>query len=168
LSHGAAGVEELPPGDDGRPRILPADRASWRALLAGTHDEQRSMRLLTPRKPGSGWSGANKVRIERLEAAGLMTPAGRARIDAARADGSWTTLDEVEALTVPDDLAAAFAEHPGSAQQWEGFPRSARRAILEWIVHAKRPETRARRVAETAEKAAHGERANQWIPPDRR
>jgi uncharacterized protein YdeI (YjbR/CyaY-like superfamily) len=66
---------------------------------------------------------------------------------------------------VPPDLAVAFDQHPGSAQVWESFPRSAKRALLEWIVQAKRPETRARRVRETAEKAARGERANQWPAP---
>ena len=61
-------------------------------------------------------------------------------------------------------LAAAFGEHPGSREQWDGFPPSARRAILEWIVQAKRAPTRASRVAETARRAAQGERANQWRP----
>jgi uncharacterized protein YdeI (YjbR/CyaY-like superfamily) len=83
-------------------------------------------------------------------------------VAAARADGSWSKLDDVEDLVVPSDLAAAFVEHPGSADEWEAFPRSAKRGILEWIVQAKKPETRAKRVAETAELAARRERANQW------
>lgn len=70
-------------------------------------------------------------------------------------------LDEVEDLVVPDDLSAAFDRHPGSRTKWDGFPRSPRRGILEWIVQAKRPETRAKRVEETARLAALGERANQ-------
>ena len=64
----------------------------------------------------------------------------------------------------PPDLDAAFAAHPGSREQWDAFPRSARRAILEWIVQARTEPTRAKRIAETAEKAAAGERANQWRP----
>jgi uncharacterized protein YdeI (YjbR/CyaY-like superfamily) len=67
-------------------------------------------------------------------------------------------LDAVEDLIVPADLAAAFDDHPGAREQWDGFPRSLRRAALEWIVQAKRPETRARRVTETARLAARGER----------
>ena len=63
---------------------------------------------------------------------------------------------------MPDDLAAAFAAVPGSREQWEAFPRSARRGILEWIVQAKTAPTRAKRIADTAEQAGRGERADQW------
>jgi uncharacterized protein YdeI (YjbR/CyaY-like superfamily) len=88
-----------------------------------------------------------------------MTPAGQAMIDAAKADGSWTLLDSVEDLIVPDDLAAAFDAHPGSREHWESFPRSPRRAMLVWLVEAKKSQTRAQRVAEIAEQAALGRRA---------
>jgi uncharacterized protein YdeI (YjbR/CyaY-like superfamily) len=127
-------------------------------------DERRTMLWFAPRKPGSGWSRPNKQRVERLLAAGLMAPAGRAVVERAQADGSWALLDAVEDLVVPDDLAAALAAHPPAAESWDAFPRSVRRGILEWIVQAKRPETRAERVRETAEKAQLGERANQWRP----
>ena len=127
-------------------------------------DAERTMLWFAPRKRGSGWARTNKERIERLTAAGLMAPAGQAVIDAAKADGSWGLLDDVENLVVPDDLAAAFAAHPPAQQHWDAFPRSVRRAILEWIVQAKRAETRANRVAEAAVKAQVNERANQWRP----
>jgi uncharacterized protein YdeI (YjbR/CyaY-like superfamily) len=127
-------------------------------------DAERTMLWFAPRKRGSGWARTNKERIERLTAAGLMAPAGQAVIDAAKADGSWTLLDDVENLVVPDDLAAAFAAHPPAREHWDAFPRSARRATLEWIVQAKRAETRAKRVAEAAEKAQVNERANEWRP----
>lgn len=127
-------------------------------------DERRTMLWFAPRKPGSGWSRPNKQRVERLLAAGLMAPAGRAVVERAQADGSWALLDAVEDLVVPDDLAAALAAHPPAAEHWDAFPRSVRRGILEWIVQAKRPGTRAERIRETAEKAQRGERANQWRP----
>jgi uncharacterized protein YdeI (YjbR/CyaY-like superfamily) len=127
-------------------------------------DERRTMLWFAPRKPGSGWSRPNKQRVERLLAAGLMAPAGRAVVERAQADGSWALLDAVEDLVVPDDLAAALAAHPPAAESWDAFPRSVRRGILEWIVQAKRPGTRAERIRETAEKAQRGERANQWRP----
>ena len=127
-------------------------------------DAERTMLWFAPRKRGSGWARTNKERVERLTVAGLMAPAGQAVIDAAKADGSWGLLDDVENLVVPDDLAAAFAAHPPAQQHWDAFPRSVRRAILEWIVQAKRAETRAKRVAEAAEKAQVNERANQWRP----
>lgn len=134
----------------------------WIDSKGGKVDDDRTRLLMTPRKRGSGWSRPNKERIARLEAAGLMAPAGAAVIAAAKADGAWSRLDDVEDLVVPDDLAAAFERHAGSRQHWDGFPRSARRGILEWIVNAKRADTRARRIEETASRAARGERANQW------
>lgn len=125
-------------------------------------DGQRTMLYFAPRKPGSGWSRLNKERVRRMMEIGAMTQVGQAKIDAAKADGSWTLLDDVENLIVPDDLAAAFAQHPGAAMHWEAFPRSVKRGILEWIQSAKRADTRRRRIDETAEKAARNERANQW------
>ncbi len=122
-------------------------------------DDARTMHWLAPRKPGSGWSRSNKHRINRLEDAGLLADPGRRVIEAAKADGSWALLDDVENLVVPDDLARAFADHPPAADEWESFPRSAKRRTLEWIMRAKRAETRARRIAETARLAAIGERA---------
>jgi uncharacterized protein YdeI (YjbR/CyaY-like superfamily) len=124
----------------------------------------RTMLWFAPRKPGSGWSRPNKARIERLTAAGLIAPAGQALIDAAIADGSWTLLDAVEDLVVPDDLAAAFAARPGSRDTFESFPRSVKRGDLEWIAQAKRPETRAKRVNELADLAAAGHRRAAWQP----
>jgi uncharacterized protein YdeI (YjbR/CyaY-like superfamily) len=151
----------------GRPRlgyeesVEEALAFGWIDSKARTLDDERSMLWFSPRKTGSGWSRPNKKRIVRLESDGRMTAAGRAVIDQAKSDGSWTLLDAVENLEVPDDLGDAFKANPGSRAHWEAFPRSARRAHLEWIVQAKRPETRARRVAEIASRAARGERANQ-------
>jgi len=122
-------------------------------------DDERTMMWFAPRKPGSGWARTNKARVERLTAAGLMAPAGQAVVDAARADGSWTLLDDVEALVVPPDLAAALDAAPPARANFDAFPRSVRRAILLWLVTAKRPATRAVRIATTVEKAARGERA---------
>ncbi|WP_269514847.1 YdeI/OmpD-associated family protein [Brevundimonas subvibrioides] len=137
----------------------------WVDSLPRKLDDQRTMLLMSSRKPGSNWSKANKARIERLEAAGLMHPAGLLKIERARADGSWTALDAVDRLELPADLAMAFDQHPGAAATFATFPPSTRRGILEWIGHAKRPETRAARIADTAGKAARGERANQWRKP---
>ena len=88
-----------------------------------------------------------------------MQPAGRAVIDAAKADGSWTQLDDVEDLIVPPDLAEAFDRRPGSRAQWEGFGKSPRKAMLTWLVTAKRPQTRAARVEKVAAEAAEGRHA---------
>jgi len=156
--------------ETGRPRlsyeeaVLEALAYGWIDSTAGTIDDERSRLWFSPRRRRSGWSRPNKERIRLLESEGRMQPSGRRAIEQAMADGSWALLDSVEDLSVPDDLAVAFDRLPGARARWEAFPRSARRAILEWIAQARRPDTRARRVAETADAAARGERANQWQP----
>jgi uncharacterized protein YdeI (YjbR/CyaY-like superfamily) len=127
-------------------------------------DEQRTMLWFAPRKSGSGWSKLNKDRVERLQTAGLIAEPGLAKIAAAQADGSWHALDAVEALEIPADLAAALAAHPPAEANFAAFPRSAKRGILEWIANARKPNTRARRIQETAKLAAENLRANQWPP----
>ena len=133
----------------------------WVDSTARTLDSERSMMLMTPRKPTSTWARTNKDRVERLLAAGLMQPAGIAAVEAAKANGSWTVLDSVDALEVPDDLAAALDAQPGARAAYEGFSPSNRKMILWWVKSAKRPETRERRIAETARLAAQGIPANQ-------
>lgn len=125
-------------------------------------DDERSLLWFAPRKRGTGWSKPNKQRVEKLLAAGLMAPAGLAKIEAAKADGSWSALDAVEALEIPPDLAAALAATPNAEVYFTAFPRSAKRGILEWISNAKTAETRAKRIEETARLAAENIRANQW------
>lgn len=139
--------------------VLEALRWGWIDSTQRRLDDERSMQRFSPRRPGSGWASTNKARIARLEAEGRLEAPGRAAVERARADGSWTILDAVEALEVPDDLAAAFDVHPGSRDHWESFPPSARRQLLWWVVQARRPDTRRRRITEVAEKAARGERA---------
>jgi uncharacterized protein YdeI (YjbR/CyaY-like superfamily) len=134
----------------------------WVDSLGRAVDAERTSLLYTPRKRGSGWSRPNKQRVARLEEAGLMRPAGRAVVEAAIADGSWTMLDDVEDLVEPPELRALLDADPAARAHWDAFPRSAKRGLLEWIVQARRPETRARRIAETAEAASRGERANEW------
>jgi uncharacterized protein YdeI (YjbR/CyaY-like superfamily) len=129
-------------------------------------DEHRSMLWLAPRKPGSLWSKPNKQRVQRLQSAGLMAAAGQAKVDLAQRDGTWSALDGVEALEVPDDLRRALARHPNAAHHFEAFPRSAKRGILEWILQARRADTRARRIEETACLAEDNVRANQWQRKD--
>lgn len=127
-------------------------------------DDERTLLWMAPRKPRSGWAATNKERVARLIAAGLMHPAGLAKIEAAKQDGSWSALDSATALEVPPDLQQALDANPAAAKNFAAFPPSARRAILEWIGSAKRPETRAKRVEETARLAAENKRANQWRP----
>ena len=128
-------------------------------------DDTHAMLYVAPRTPRSSWSRANKARVERLIDAGAMTPAGLAVVAAARASGRWNALDRVEDGVEPGDLAAALDAVPSARREWDAFPRSARRAILEWLDGARRPETRARRVATVVAEATEGRRANQWRQP---
>lgn len=134
----------------------------WVDSKPGKLDAERSVLWFAPRKSGSRWSGPNKERVERMTAAGLMAPAGLAKVEAAKRDGTWSALDAVEALEVPPDLARALAQRAPAGENFGAFPRSVKRSILEWIVAAKRAETRAKRVEETARLAAENKRANQW------
>jgi uncharacterized protein YdeI (YjbR/CyaY-like superfamily) len=132
----------------------------WIDGLVHTLGDGRQAQLLTPRRTGSGWARSNKDRVERLIASGRMTEAGMKVVGSARADGSWSMQDAAEALIEPDELAAALDAEPEARRQWDAFPRSPRRALIWWVMSAKRPETRGRRVAQIVAEAAQGRRAN--------
>ena len=128
-------------------------------------DEERSLLWFAPRKRGTGWSKLNKERVERLIQQDLMMPAGLAKVEAAKQDGSWNALDAIEALEIPPDLDQALHFYDAASQNFAAFPKSVKRGILEWIASAKKPETRAKRIEETARLAAQNLRANQWRSP---
>jgi uncharacterized protein YdeI (YjbR/CyaY-like superfamily) len=128
----------------------------WIDGKAMTLDDHRYRLLMTPRKAGSGWAKSNKRRVERLAELGLMAPAGIAAVESAKADGSWTLLDDVEALVIPEDLAEALAGDPEARANFQQLSTSARKLALYWIATAKRPETRASRIAQTVSAAAQG------------
>jgi uncharacterized protein YdeI (YjbR/CyaY-like superfamily) len=131
----------------------------WVDSTGGRVDDERGKLYFAPRKPRSVWAATNKARVERLIAEGRMMPAGLAAIERAKANGSWEILDSVERMEVPDDLAAALAAHPPAAANFAAFPPSARKMLLGWLVQARKPETRARRIEEIAESAALNQRA---------
>ena len=91
--------------------------------------------------------------MARLIEQGLMTPAGLAVIEVAKANGTWTAYDAIDELAVPEDLASALAANPAAEQHWHGFSVSVKKGILYFIASAKRPETRAKRIARTVELA---------------
>ena len=131
----------------------------WIDSTARRVDDTRRSMWFAPRRPKSGWAKTNKARVEKLIAAGAMAAPGLAKIEAAKANGSWTALDSAEALEVPDDLAEALAANKKAKLAFDGFPPSARKLILWWIGSAKRPPTRAARIEETVRLAAEGKRA---------
>jgi uncharacterized protein YdeI (YjbR/CyaY-like superfamily) len=132
----------------------------WIDGVTNTLDDGRQAQLLTPRRRGSGWAPSNKERVERLVADGRMTGAGIRVIEAAKADGSWSMQDAAEALIEPPELAAALDANPAARRHWDAFPKSPRRALIWWVMSAKRPETRQRRVTIIVDQASQGRRAN--------
>lgn len=113
-------------------------------------DKETSHQFFSKRKPRSTWSKINKEKVQRLIDNGLMTPAGYESIEIAKQNGSWTVLDEVEELIIPKDLEKAFRKQKGSKDFFLSLSKTVRKMILQWIVLAKRPETRQKRIDETA------------------
>ncbi|MCW2757331.1 MAG: hypothetical protein JWO46_1077 [Nocardioidaceae bacterium] len=132
--------------------VLEALCFGWVDSQAKGVDELRTSITMTPRRTASRWTQPNRDRVVALEDAGLMTDAGRAQIEAAKANGAWDELRPVEALQEPDDLATALDADPAARARWEALSRSARYQHLLRLHDTKRAETRAKRIAEiTAE-----------------
>lgn len=122
----------------------------WIDSIKKKLDEDRTVQFFSKRKPTGTWSKINKEKVERLTADGLMAPAGLACVKAAKQNGSWTILDTVDALLIPEDLAEAFDRHNGAKTYFDSLSKSVRKALLQWVVLAKRPETRQKRITEIA------------------
>ncbi|MEP7264367.1 MAG: YdeI/OmpD-associated family protein [Bacteroidota bacterium] len=126
----------------------------WIDGKANPVDEERFMHLFSKRKPNGTWSKINKEKIQRLIDAELMTKAGHETIEAAKQNGSWTILDEVEELIIPKDLEKEFKTQPGSKKFFLSLSKSLKKQMLQWIVMAKQKETRQKRISEIAERAS--------------
>ncbi|MGA7148242.1 MAG: YdeI/OmpD-associated family protein [Microbacterium sp.] len=123
-----------------------------------TFDAERGGLWFAPRRPSSGWAATNKARLIELEAAGLMTEAGTRAVEVAKANGAWTVLDNAEAMIEPDDLSAALDAVPAARTAWDAFPPSTRKLGISMVDMARRPETRAARIAKVVADAAEGKR----------
>jgi len=128
----------------------------WIDGLTNRWDERSYAVRFTPRKPASVWSESNVARVEKMVAEGLMTPAGQALVDEAKRRGTWDEAPSGRLEVTPPDLGAALAAEPAAAARWRAWAPSHRRQYIYWVLDAKRPETRARRVAETVRRAAAG------------
>jgi uncharacterized protein YdeI (YjbR/CyaY-like superfamily) len=125
-------------------------------------DEQQFIQFFCRRKPASVWSKVNKEKVARLIAEGRMTPAGFASIETAKRNGSWTILDEAEALIMPADLEQAFENKPGAKAYFMQLSRSDKRNILQWLVLAKRAQTKQNRINEIVELAGKNQKPKQF------
>jgi len=132
-------------------------------------DDDRSRQWFAPRRPKSTWARTNKERVERLEAAGLMTDAGRAVIAIAKANGAWNSLDEIDALVLPPDLVAALSAHEGAREHFDSRSESTRRMAIAFVTQVKREDLRAARVEKVVGACVRREPlSHAWQPRDQK
>lgn len=134
----------------------------WIDSTKKTIDDSSFMQFFSKRKPKSNWSKINKEKIQQLIDSKKMTKAGCESVEIAKQNGSWTILDEVEKLIIPNDLEIAFKKHKGSKDYFLSLSKSTRKIILGWIVHAKRQETRQKRIDEVVESAGQNKKPKQF------
>lgn len=143
----------------GRPRVSYDESVEealcfgWIDSLARKLDEDRSKLLFTPRKPKSVWSKPNKERVEKLVSEGLIAEAGMAKIEAAKADGSWNILDASDDLEISEGLRRAFEKDSVAFGNFDNFSDSVKKVILSWIYSAKSESTKAKRINEAVSMA---------------
>lgn len=125
----------------------------WIDSKANKRDEESYYLYFARRKPKSNWSKANRERVARMTDQGLMTQAGQVYIDIAKETGTWDALENPQNAVIPDDLQKLFDENKTALENFLAFSASSKRMILEWILNAKRPETREKRITQTVELA---------------
>ena len=134
----------------------------WIDSTKKTIDSEKYKQYFTKRKPKSNWSKVNKDKVKTLIDEGLMEEEGYKSITVAKENGSWTILDAVEALIVPEDLEEALTNYKEAKKYFDGFSKSAKKILLYWVVSAKRKETREKRILEIAENAQKNTKPKQF------
>ena len=130
----------------------------WIDGQAKRFDDHHYLQRFTPRRPRSKWSRINREKAERLIAEGRMRAAGLREIERAKEDGRWDdAYDSPSTATVPDDFQAALDAEPAAAEFFASLGSTKRYSFLYRITDAKRPETRAKRIADYVELLARGE-----------
>jgi uncharacterized protein YdeI (YjbR/CyaY-like superfamily) len=131
----------------------------WIDGVRNAIDDAYFLQRFTPRGPRSKWSKINRDKATRMIESGEMKPAGMREVELARADGRWdAAYDSHRTATVPDDLEAAFDANPKAREFFETLNSQNRYAVLYRVQDAKRPDTRARRIAQFVEMLARGEK----------
>ena len=131
----------------------------WIDSQADKFDGDYWLQRFTPRKLRSKWSQVNREKVAKLIEAGRMKPAGLREVERAKADGRWDAAYEPPSTaTVPDDLRAELEKNVAAREFFETLDRTNRYAILYRIQDAKKPETRARRIAKYVEMLAEGKK----------
>ena len=120
----------------------------WIDSIVKRLDDERRRQMFTPRKDKSVWSKLNKTYIEKLIADNLMHESGLKKIETAKQNGTWESLDAVENLEMPADLILAFQKNKMALDNYNNFSPSYRKSYLYWLNQAKREETRTIRITE--------------------
>ena len=134
----------------------------WIDSKPNKRDDESYYQFFAKRNPKSNWSKVNKGKVARLLKDGKISPAGLEAIELAKQNGTWTALDKVEEMEIPEDLQKEFEKNKTAFGYFDKFPRSSKRNILEWIMNAKRPETRQARIDETVKLATENIKANHY------
>lgn len=132
----------------------------WIDSKAIRRDEESFYLLFTHRKPRSNWSKPNRERVDKMIAAGMMTPAGQALIDLAKKTGTWNKLADAQHNVMPDDLQKMLQKNKTALKNFEAFSPSSKRHIYAWITTAKKETTRQQRLILTVDLAAVNVKAN--------
>lgn len=132
----------------------------WIDSKINKRDEHSFYQYFSVRNPKSNWSKVNKLKVERLLSANKIEEAGLLSIELAKETGTWTALDDVENLIVPDEMQLLLNKNKTAQTNWDNFNRSSKRAILEWILNAKTPATKTKRITLAVLKAAENKKAN--------
>lgn len=134
----------------------------WIDSIVKRFDSERYMQKWTPRNADSIWSAANKEWVKKLVAEGRMAAPGMAKVQAAKRNSSWNKLSDIDRIgrtgEIPEDLREALAENPAAKDNFERLAPSQRKLWTWWVLSAKRPETRTRRIAATVMGVASGRR----------
>ena len=134
----------------------------WIDSIPNKRDTESYYLFFSQRKPKSNWSKANRERAERMIKSKQMTKKGLEMVNFAKENGTWLALKDVQASIVPDDLKRVLKKNKIANQNFEKFSPSSKRIILEWILNAKKEETRLKRITETVELAEKGIKANHY------
>jgi uncharacterized protein YdeI (YjbR/CyaY-like superfamily) len=134
----------------------------WIDNVKKTIDDEFYKQYFCPRKANSIWSKINKNKVALLTQQGLMKEEGVKSVEIAKENGSWSILDEVDALQIPDDLLAELEARDGAKACFEQFSKSIKKGILYWVISAKRPATRQKRILEIAERASQNLKPKQF------
>ena len=136
----------------------------WIDSVPNKRDNESYYQFFSKRNIKSNWSKVNKLKVERLFKENKMMPQGIKMVEFAKQNGTWDALNKVDDLQIPDQMKNLFSTNELARKNFESFPPSTKRGILEWIYNAKQETTRLKRIIQTVELATENKRILQFQP----